>query len=141
MNLQSWESMDWNGKEQDEIVELPLLAQYLKKKTSEVCPVLKLVYIKAKGLFILETAQFKCFINRKWNQPEYDKLMKEGLTNFVYSIEIHNGLWRVARLPGKFDYDLNETEKCLIFEPPMHVFDDSLVEDEVKEARQQELPF
>lgn len=113
-----WENCEWEGTENATLLDLPTISKYIKGAKPGLYPVLKVVFLLEKKLFIVETAAFKVFYGKARNPKEYEAISANKVVNAFYAIEIKDSNWRLSLTQATAKYDRFDKNKCIVWEAP-----------------------
>lgn len=137
----TWETIGVNVSRESSYVDLPLINKFMKSGEMGVFDVEKIVWLKEKNLFILETAKFKAFVSEKYNQSEHRALLKDGLTGYIYAIEIEKGAWELKRQKTAGNWDITDKASSIIFESPLDCVTEVKKNDDFFAPKIDNMPF
>ena len=131
--MTTWNSCEWEGKESATFEDLPIITKYINGASPGVYPVLKIVFLSEKKLFLLETAAFKVFYSKSRGEKEYDLIASKKVVDAFYAIEIRGSNWRLLSTDATAKYDRTDKKKCIVWEAPPTVssLDEASREDDL----------
>lgn len=139
--MATWNSCEWEGKESATFEDLPTITKYINGASPGVYPVLKVVFLPEKKLFLLETVAFKVFYGKSKSEKEYNLIASKKVSEAFYAIEIRDSNWRLLSTEATAKYDRTDKKKCIVWEAPPTVSSLDEAEDNDEFVFLDRLPF